>query len=185
MNVVGKALTVLSLMGFSQTQAQVSLTPDSSSTDTCEWVHRPDNSFGSDTLVLQGDGCYGERILRATREAADSYREKKGERLCYRYVKQGLSSALGLSLTGVSAYKAADQLAGSIYFEETPVKHLKLEALPQGSVVVWNRSKQHPHGHISVSDGQGQEVSDRVRPQIRNYGTSLRVFVPVCQLATR
>lgn len=186
MNVVGKALTILTLFGVSQTKAQTT-TPSADSmsvpVDTSGWVDQQDRLIRSDTFTLPVNPGYGERILLATREAADSYTEKKSERLCYRYVKQGLFSALGLSLTGVSAYQAGNQLARSPYFQEKVVKPSELKTLPQGSVVVWNRSKRHPHGHISVADGQGREVSDRVRSQLSNYGTSVRVFVPFCQVA--
>ena len=183
MNLVGKALTVLTLFGVTQARAQTSSTADSLAAvpDSIGLVEPQDSLIRSDTLKLPVEPCYGERILQATLEAAHSYREKKSERFCYRYVKQGLFSALGVSLSGVSAYQAADQLARSAYFQETDVKRSELKALPAGSVVVWNRGKRHPHGHISVADGQGREVSDRVRSQLSAYGTTVRVFIPHCQ----
>lgn len=119
----------------------------------------------------------GQVVVDATRRAADSYREKPKERLCFRYVKMGLQTALGLTLVGKHAYMAADQLALAPNFQEVQKKPLDLPALPPGSVVVWGRSKRHPSGHISVADGQGFEISDRVRQQITGYGTQMRVFV--------
>ena len=53
-----------------------------------------------------------------------------------------------------------------------------LPKLPPGAVVVWNKGPGHPHGHISISLGGGREASDKIRKQITNYGTSVRVFLP-------
>lgn len=151
------------------------------SADSLEVVEsRPDSvQFAQDTLELS-PACWGQELAQAARQAADSYREKPGQRLCYRYVKQAVSQAVGLSLTGPSAYLAARQLAASERFQEVSLKPEQLKNLPAGSIVVWGRNKKHPHGHVSVADGQGHEISDRVRPQITAYGTTLRVFVPEC-----
>jgi hypothetical protein len=178
---ISKSLAMLSLLSLGRAQAQLpqapSLEPDS--LEVVEFGLGAD-SLRTDTLYLE-PACWGEQLAEATRVAADSYREKPGQRLCYRYVKQGVSQALGLSLTGASAYMAAQQLAATDQFREVKLKPADLKSLPAGSIVVWGRSKKHPHGHVSVADGEGREISDRVRPQITNYGTKLRVFVPECQ----
>lgn len=149
--------------------------------DSLELVMATDSFARTDTATLAFEDTLdvGQRILQATLEAANSYKEKPGERLCYRYVKQGLRTALGVSLTGGHAYQAAAQLAKSDVFMEVSKKTSELPSLPAGSVVVWHRSKSRPHGHISVADGQGKEVSDRVRSQLTSYGTTVRVFVPM------
>lgn len=180
MHMIGKALTILSLLQLTPARAQeVPLNPETFP-DSLELFVAADSFARSDTATLAFEDAFdvGQRILEATLEAANSYKEKPGERLCYRYVKQGLRTALGVSLTGGHAYQAAAQLARLDLFTEVSKKTSELPSLPAGSVVVWNRSKARPHGHISVADGQGKEVSDRVRDQLTGYGTTVRVFVP-------
>ncbi|MGI5844961.1 MAG: hypothetical protein ACOX9B_12400 [Candidatus Xenobium sp.] len=96
---------------------------------------------------------------------------------CYKYVAQALARH-GVSVHGASAYMAADQLATKKEFREVKVSQADLKNLPAGAIVVWNKGNGHPHGHISISLGDGREVSDLVRNQITNYGTSYRVFLP-------
>lgn len=100
-------------------------------------------------------------------------------RRCYRFVKEGLA-AEGVNLTGRHAYMAADQLAVNPNFEEVRVNRDQLDDLPAGAVVVWDRNLRanHPSGHISVSLGDGREVSDRIRPQTTAYRSTFRVFLP-------
>ncbi|MDQ7825105.1 MAG: hypothetical protein RDV48_20050 [Candidatus Eremiobacteraeota bacterium] len=100
-------------------------------------------------------------------------------RYCYEYVARALASA-GINVYGGSAFMASNQLA--IHPMVREIKGLRagqLSGLPQGTIVVWNRSDYHIHGHISISLGNGEEVSDKVRDQITKYGTSFRVFVPL------
>lgn len=96
---------------------------------------------------------------------------------CYKYVAQALARH-GVSVHGGSAYMAADQLATKKEFREVKVSQADLKKLPAGAIVVWNRGNGHVHGHISISLGDGREVSDLVRNQTTNYGTSYRVFLP-------
>lgn len=37
--------------------------------------------------------------------------------------------------------------------------------LPSGSLIIWNRQKAHPYGHIEVADGRGHLCSDFVRSE--------------------
>ncbi|MBS2035697.1 hypothetical protein JST97_11970 [bacterium] len=122
----------------------------------------------------------GSRLAEATLAAAAKFKPKKNEFFCYRYVKMGIQSALGLALSGVHAYQAAAQLAHSRCFKEfgKPTSVLKPEDLTRGAVVVWAPNKRHPSGHIFVALGNGQEVSDRIRITNLSYGTSARIFVP-------
>jgi hypothetical protein len=92
---------------------------------------------------------------------------------------------VGVNLTGCSAYQAADQLARNPRFTEVRVSRQQLRSLPAGAVVVWDRDPSNhssgggkQHGHISISDGQGHEYSDKPRNQMTNYGPRYRVFVP-------
>ena len=85
----------------------------------------------------------------------------------------------GMKLDGVSAYMAANQLAKNDKFKEMKgLERSDLRNLPPGATVVWNKSKGHPHGHISIAMGNGREASDVMRNQIVNYPSSYRVFMP-------
>lgn len=96
---------------------------------------------------------------------------------CYKWVGKALAKH-GVNVHGASAYMAADQLAKSDKFREVSVQPKDLAKLPAGAVVVWNKGAGHPHGHISIALGNGKEASDKLRTQITNYGTSVRVFLP-------
>lgn len=113
-----------------------------------------------------------------SRLAADAARNANGPGgYCYRWVKRALKRA-GVDVNGASAYMAADRLARSPQFQEIQVNPKDLGQLPAGAVVVWGRGAGHPHGHISISMGDGREASDKIRKQITGYGTRVRVFVP-------
>lgn len=100
---------------------------------------------------------------------------------CYHGVKAALRS-VGVELKGRSAYMARDQLmALPKNFMVLPVSPNKFNTLPEGSIVVWGRSAQKPHGHISIALGNGLEASDHIQKQITNgvrYGEPT-VFIPV------
>lgn len=96
---------------------------------------------------------------------------------CYKWVGQALRK-FGVNVHGASAYMAADQLANNPKFREVQVSPKDLPRLPAGAVVVWNKGNGHQHGHISIALGNGKEASDKLRNQITNYGTSVRVFIP-------
>lgn len=99
---------------------------------------------------------------------------------CYRGVKAAVREATGVQLTGGSAYQAADQLASSGRFSEVSVSPSELRNLPPGAVVVWGQTDASPHGHISVSLGDGREASDHVQTQMTSLrgAQNYRVFVP-------
>lgn len=122
----------------------------------------------------------GSRLADATLAAAADFKPKKNEFFCYRYVKMGIQSALGVALSGVHAYQAAAQLASSPCFKELgkPTTVLKPEDLTRGAVVVWRPNKRHPSGHIFVALGNGREISDRIRVTNLSYGTVARIFIP-------
>ena len=96
---------------------------------------------------------------------------------CYKWVGQALRRH-GVNVSGASAYMGADQLAKNPKFREVRMNPQDLGKLPAGAVVVWNKGPGHPHGHISIALGNGKEASDKIRNQITNYGTSVRVFLP-------
>jgi hypothetical protein len=96
---------------------------------------------------------------------------------CYRDVSRALSK-IGITVTGGSAYMAAEQLAKNPKVQEVKVSQDQLKSLPAGAIVVWDKGAGHEHGHISIATGDGKEASDLMRNQITNYGTSFRVFMP-------
>jgi len=98
---------------------------------------------------------------------------------CYEYVANALDDS-GIHLSGRHAYMAADQLASHPKVRE--IKGLKTEqlpSLPKGAIVVWDKGSGHTSGHISIALGDGNEMSDRKRPQCTEYGTTFRVFMPL------
>lgn len=120
---------------------------------------------------------FGEKLARDARRIAESGVAGSG-RNCKRGVRMAFEKN-GMSLTGVSAYQAADQLARNKNFHEAKgLSRQELRELPPGATVVWNRGKGRPHGHISIAQGNGREASDVMRNQIVNYPTSYRVFLP-------
>lgn len=103
---------------------------------------------------------------------------------CFKYVRQALERAGVKGVGGASAYMAADQLARNPKFREIKVAPKDLPKLPAGAVVVWDRngsgasSAGRIHGHISISLGDGREVSDVIRKQTTSMGSNVRVFLP-------
>lgn len=99
---------------------------------------------------------------------------------CYRFVARAIHAKTEPFLQGMHAYMAADQLAQSKYFKEIEVSAADLPSLPAGAVVVWGKGSSRS-GHISIADGQGNEISDHIAPQMQaHYGRARhRTFIPV------
>lgn len=120
---------------------------------------------------------FGDKLARDARRIAESGVAGSGHN-CKRGVRMAFEKN-GMTLNGVSAYMAADQLAKNKNFHEAKgLSRQELRDLPPGATVVWNRGKGHPHGHISIAMGNGREASDVMRNQITNYPSSYRVFLP-------
>lgn len=136
---------------------------------------RPSGSPNTSATAASGStkaAAWGKKLA----DAARSHATGSGG-LCYKYVAEDLAK-FGVSVSGASAYMAADQLARSKKFREVKMSPSQLKSLPPGAVVVWNKGNGHEHGHISVALGGGKEASDVLRDQITSYGTSVRVFIP-------
>ncbi len=154
-----------------------------------EYINRQRDLFnqleGNPTIpgveAIKGSSPMGAKLASAAQEVA-TRRNTVGK--CYAGVAEAVDKAYGgkVSLTGLSAYMAAEQLARSSEFKEIKVSDLR--SLPAGAIVVWRKADRSPHGHISVALGGGKEASDHVAPQMTNYrGDTLqaggaRVFVP-------
>lgn len=99
---------------------------------------------------------------------------------CLRGVNDSLEKAYGFRLSYNSAYQAIPALQSRSDFTEVTNQYTSaqdLTNLPAGAIVVWENSSSHPHGHISIALGNGQEASDHIQNQTVNYGTQYHVFV--------
>lgn len=104
---------------------------------------------------------------------------------CYHYVANAIHSQLHPFLKGMHAYMAADFLAQNPHFQEIHVPNEELPELPAGAIVVWGKGHSRS-GHISIADGQGDEISDHISPQMLSHygGAPARVFLPVVPSAS-
>ena len=95
-----------------------------------------------------------ERIANRARQQATSMCSVG---YCYRGVKRALN-AIGIQLSGTAAWMAKDQLQSDGRFVMVPMQSLR-----KGDILVHDRSRAHPYGHIAVYLGDGQEASDHVQ----------------------
>jgi len=101
---------------------------------------------------------------------------------CLKGVNDTLQQAYGFRLSYPSAYMAKQSLDRmgdkfqNVTCQYQPAS--KLKSLPPGAIVVWDRNSSHPHGHISIALGNGQEASDHIQSQITGYGSSYVVYMP-------
>ncbi|MBT9547359.1 MAG: peptidoglycan-binding protein [Candidatus Sericytochromatia bacterium] len=126
-----------------------------------------------------GRGNYNPRFGQALVNYARS-RVIGTERYCYRFVAEAIHAFTEPFLMGYHAYMAADYLAKSQSFHEIFPSVKVLEKLPAGAIVVWGKGNSRS-GHISIADGQGNEISDHIRPQMLSHygGAPFRAFLPV------
>ncbi|MDD3012534.1 MAG: hypothetical protein PHC34_02385 [Candidatus Gastranaerophilales bacterium] len=124
---------------------------------------------------IKGGSTTGDQIANAAEKSANSLNSRGW---CLRGVANALSALGNNELKGLrSAWMAKDVLLNDSNFKKVD---LDINNLPKGAIVVWNKTDLNPHGHISVSLGNGQEASDHVQTQM----TSLRgskdytIFVP-------
>lgn len=98
---------------------------------------------------------------------------------CAKYVRIGLdNTGLGTGERG-NGYEYADILSHNPNFKEVSTDKLKLSSLPAGCVLVYDRGVagySSAYGHVEITLGNGQAVSDGVTNNIRK---GARVFVPV------
>jgi len=98
---------------------------------------------------------------------------------CARYVRKALdSTGLGTGERG-DGYQYGDILSRNPNFKEVSARNINLSSLPAGCVLVYDRGVagySKKAGHVEVTLGNGQAVSDGVTNNIKN---GARVFVPV------
>ena len=146
------------------------------------------NGFGTMSGISPMGGIYGP-YLGATNEGerlaqiASCAGGQNGTRgKCLKGVNDSLQAAYGFRLSYPSAYMAKQSLDRmgdkfqNVTCQYQPAS--KLKSLPPGAIVVWDRKEGHPHGHISIALGNGQEASDHIQNQITGYGSSYVVYMP-------
>lgn len=120
-------------------------------------------------IALQNVQEYSKRVNKSVAESS---------KLCYQEVYASLEKAgVAIGLYGRKAYQAIDGLKKSPHFKE--VDWDRKSTLPAGAVVVWEKGNS-PAGHISVADGQGNEISDFKGKQMTSHygGGKAHVFIP-------
>lgn len=112
-------------------------------------------------LNSENIACYAMNIAESTRTTGR----------CYAAVSQALKP-LGVELTGASAFMAQPLLLNDSRFCPVPINDVS--ELMRGDIIVFSSSVLHPHGHISVYQGNMIEASDHISPvtHTREYGTA-------------
>ncbi len=133
------------------------------------------SSAGPTTDLSQVRGTeFGKRFAA---EAEKTARRINTPGLCLKGVNDTMQ-AMGMPVQReASAYMALDNFRNNKRFQEVKVSKDQLKSLPAGAVVIWDKGSGLPHGHISVSLGNGREASSTVRDQLR-LSTNFHVFVP-------
>lgn len=170
-------------------------------TDSFKWKYNQGLSREKEIQKMIGDlgsiyPAYGtnkedvfiEPTQYGTALAAIAYnkygKDKKGTGHCLTGVDNALLELYGFKTGLPSAYQAAGFLKGRKEFRDitdlfTRNGQLQTNMLPPGSIIVWNKSKGHPYGHVSIASGTGKEISDHIQDQITQYGTSVAgIFYP-------
>ncbi len=98
---------------------------------------------------------------------------------CAKYVRQALDrTGLGTGERG-NGYEYASILSRNPNFKEVSTDNLNLSSLPAGCILVYDRGVSgysSNAGHVEVTLGNGQAVSDGVTNHIKD---GARVFIPV------
>ncbi len=117
---------------------------------------------------------------------------------CLKGVNNALERQYGDRLNYAGAYQSLGEMRSETglgqYFEEVNVPREDLASLPAGAIVIWDNnyddngnlvggsnvsSAGKEWGHISIADGQGNELSDHRNSQMVNRDADFYVFIPV------
>ncbi len=102
---------------------------------------------------------------------------------CLAGVNDSLERVYGTGLYYHSAYQSIPELQSGqgmgAHFKEVSVSRDELPSLPPGSIVVWEPSEGHQHGHISIALGDGRESSDYIGKQMTSRDANYHVFIPI------
>lgn len=122
----------------------------------------------SDALVIKQAPTIPRRASGAVRIARNAYRvaqKMHSVGKCYRGVTLTMRD-FGVTLTGMAAYEAKDQLIRDHRFKLVNAQDLK--DLRTGDILVNNAVSAHPYGHIAVYVGNEKEASDHIQPVVFN-----------------
>ena len=134
---------------------------------------------GKDVSSEDYNGKIGKRLVRIAEKNIN--KRGAGTGLCAMGVRLALEDVLGEKFEKEDAYKWSKTLKERADFEKIQVKSSDLKKLPAGAIVVWGKTKESPHGHISIADGKGNEISDhkdKQKTDLRGH-KNFEVFVPV------
>lgn len=127
------------------------------------------------------------KLAQAAEQTAMSMGGYRSTGWCLKGVSQTLQKTYGVSLPYGSAYQAVASFKGANAdpvltknFKEVNISKNELPNLPAGAIIIWDADSKHPHGHIAVSLGNGQEASDFVMPLSYEFSreSKFHVFVP-------
>ncbi len=123
------------------------------------------------SLVNSANSLYGDKGL------------KDAQGLCGQGVRKSIESAYGYSLYGNGNQWGSLLENRSDWKEVTSeVSASDLKNLPAGAVVSWSAYNGGQYGHVCISDGNGNEISDAKYTMQSDYylnrGGSYRVFIP-------
>ena len=121
------------------------------------WTENPSSNGTGSTL--------GQRLANAASSIGGG--RTKSTHWCGRAVGEAVKEAdpnILKQLGTGHAYQWIDKLKGkgSKWFNYGG-SALKLSSLPAGSITVWDRTWDHPYGHIEIADGKGNLISDFIR----------------------
>jgi len=127
---------------------------------------------------LYGGTVFNEASLQLAKAGWFAALRRKTVGYCLGGVQDALD-AIGIKLPRLrAAADLAAPLARDTRFQELSIRKQELAMLPPGAIVVWSKSKAHPYGHVSITQGSGQESSDHIQPIKPGITPSFRVFIP-------
>lgn len=135
-------------------------------------------STKTDLAAFQNDynSKLGERFARI---ADNNARQMNTSGKCAKGVRTAMEKAGIANGFRVESAKDADRILNHHKdFKPVAVNYNDLTKLPAGCIIVWEASNGHPHGHIAVTLGNGQEASDKPRTLIRRANVVYSVYMP-------
>ena len=153
------------------------LTARNSAARSVAAVRNADINTSTNLEELKNVGYNSEKGGRLAKSVANNAVGFTG--YCAKYVRQALErTGLGTGVRG-DGYEYSSILSQNPNFKEVSTKNLDLASLPAGCILVYDRGVagySRQSGHVEVTLGNGQAVSDGVTNNIKN---GARVFVPV------
>ena len=135
------------------------------------------NSTASDKSV--GEVSATENGNKLAQIANQTAKQMGSSGWCLKGVNNSLEKMYGFRLSYNSAYMAIPALDKMTdKFTKVNATKADLDKLPAGAVVVWEADGDNPHGHISISLGNGYEASDHVAKQYKNISEKFHVYIP-------